>query len=194
MSIWNKFKTSVERYVDRKLKEQAELKQTELRDFGKEFSDEFDEMMRERSERNSMKIVFHQRAEEEDPQAAQSLREKMGVGTVEGYELPDLWKAQRTLDPDFKVIDFSAAKERLEQEDWKPTQITRICDGVMSRITHETDVDEDGDEVAYYAWEVSSLSLNITVSGTCFSLNKAKRNCDLSVKHVGAATKAEREG
>jgi len=185
MSLWSKFKSNVESYIERKLKEQAQARGTNMRDFSREFADDFDERMRERSEKNSMKIVFHKRVEDADPETAQALREKMGIGTVEGYEIPDLWKAQRTLNPNFKVIDFSAAKDRLEQEVWKPTQVTRIADNILSRITQESDVDaEDGEDYIYYSWEVTSLELQISVTGTSITLDQAKRNCDLSAQYV----------
>ena len=185
MSLWNKLKSNVESYLERKLAEQAEKPGVGMRDFTQEFAKDFDEAMRERSEETSMRIAFHERIPEEEREA---LKKKLTVGTVEGYELPDLWKAQRKVDPSFKVIDFNAAKERLEQEDWKPTQVTRIVDGVLSRITQESEIDADDDEdYIYYAWEATRIDLQITVSGTCITLEQAKKNCDLAADFVGKA-------
>jgi len=36
----------------------------------------------------------------------------------------------------------------------------------------------------YYSWEVSSLELNISMTGTSSTLEKAKKNCDLSAQYV----------
>lgn len=178
MSIWKSIKSGVKSYLERKLEEQAHQKEKTTDDFVEKFENEFNEKVKE-------KITFHESIPEEEREL---IAQKIATGDIEGYQIPDLWKAQRNIDKNFKVIDFNAAKERLEQEDWKPTQVTRVCDGILSRISQESELDtEDEEGYTYYSWEVSSIDLNISVTGTSSTLEKAKKSCDLSAKYISKA-------
>jgi hypothetical protein len=176
MSIWKIMKDAARDYIEKKVEEQRASQRNDLE---KNFSDAFDQRMREKK----LSLAFHSSIPEKekskiDQDLSQSTEDHIGK-----YGIPDMWRESENHEG-VNIIDFASAKDRIENLEWKPTQVIRVADGIQSKITQVIDFDEDGDPSIYYLWEVMNINFHIEVQGTSTTFDQARENCDLGAAHV----------